>query len=260
MPILLIFLLLLSASLEPVWAQVGANAKSQKVLVIRIEGSISNKVLESVRASVDQVQGDPRPAGLIVLLDSSGGDGNAAMKIGRILRRSKAHIFVTGQCLSACTYVLASGVVRGASAYTVGIHRGRITISDADAKVLKEVDVSKDQAAEKMMKDFERDAAFYFAEMGMPADLFRVMQAHEKKGVYRLSAREMSFYGLVGFDPNYLEHRTLEYESLKSPNRLDQNELVQRTAKVASICSEHKKNASDFVQCYKNVLKDPYLH
>lgn len=260
MRIFLVFLFLFSASFEPVRAQVSSNAKSQKVLVIRIEGSISNKVLESVRASVDRVQGDPLPAGLIVLLDSSGGDGNAAMKIGRILRQYKAHIFVTGQCLSACTYVLASGVVRGASAYTVGIHRGRITISDADAKVLKEVDVSKDPAAQKMLKDFERNASFYFAEMGMPADLFRVMQAHERKGVYRLSAREMSFYGLVGFDQNYLEHRALEYESLKGQSRLDQNELVQRTAKVASICSEHKKNVSDFVQCYKNVLKDPYLH
>ena len=70
----------------------------------------------------------------------------------------------------------------------------------------------------------------------------------------------MAFYGLVGFDQNYLEKRVLEYESLKGQSRLDQTELVQRTAKVASICAEHKKNANEFVQCYKNVLKDPYLH
>ncbi len=260
MRILLIFFLLLSLCSGSVWAQAGSSAKNQKVLVIQIEGSISNKVLESVRASVERVQGDPLPAGLIVLLDSSGGDGNAAMKIGRLLRQFKAHIFVTGQCLSACTYILASGVVRGATAYTVGIHRGRITISDADAKVLKEVDTSKDPAAQKMLKDFERNASFYFAEMGMPADLFRVMQAHERKGVYRLSAREMVFYGLVGFDQNYLEKRALEYESLKGQSRLDQAELVQRTSKVASICAEQKKSANEFVQCYKNVLKDPYLH
>ena len=45
-----------------------------KVLVISIKGQISNNVLESVRTSIGQVRGDPFPAGLIVLLDSPGGD------------------------------------------------------------------------------------------------------------------------------------------------------------------------------------------
>jgi hypothetical protein len=77
------------------------------------------------------------------------------MQIGRLLRKANAHVFVTGQCASACVFVLAAGVVRGAPAYTVGIHRGRITMSDANAKVIKEVDVNEDPAAKKILLDFE---------------------------------------------------------------------------------------------------------
>lgn len=257
---LFFLLIVLLFSNGPAHGQNVTDLKESKVVVILIRGQISNNVLESVRASIGQVKGEPLPAGLIVLLDSPGGDGNAAMKIGRLLRKSNAHIFVVGQCLSACTYVLASGVVRGATDYSVGIHRGRITISDSDANVLKEVDLSKNPAAQKMLNDFERNTSLYFAEMGMPSDLFRVMQAHEKKGVYRLSSREMGFYGLTGFDQNYLDRYALRYESLKGVNYLDKADLVRRTARVASACAEFEKKPSEFVSCYKKILRDPHAH
>ncbi len=233
---------------------------ASKVLVLGIHGQISKKVLESVRATVGQVQGDPEPAGLIVLLDSPGGDGIAAMKIGRLLRKANAHVFVTGQCASACIFVLASGVVRGAPAYSVGIHRGRITISDSNAKILKEVDVKEDPEAQKMLESFERNASSYFAEMGMPSDLFRAMQAHQLKGVYRLSGREVIFYGLSGFDGDYLNKRTVLFQSKNGASRMDSEELVRRTGKVASRCAEFDNKHYEFIECYKNVLRDPYLN
>lgn len=241
--------------------EVAEPVKSEsKVLVMGIHGQISKKVLESVRATIGKVKGDPIPAGLIVLLDSPGGDGIAAMQIGRLLRRANAHVFVTGQCASACIFVLASGVVRGAPAYSVGIHKGRITMSDANAKVIKEIDVKEDPAAQKMLLNFERDASSYFAEMGMPSDLFRAMQAHQLKGVYRLSGREVVFYGLSGFDGDYLNKRAALFETKKGPSRMDSDELARRTAKVASRCAEFDKKHNEFIECYKNVLRDPYLN
>ena len=231
-----------------------------KVVVIGVHGQISNKVLESVRETIGQVKGDPQPAGLIVLLDSPGGDGIAAMKIGRLLRKAHAHVFVTGQCASACIFVLASGVVRGAPAYSVGIHRGRITLSDANAKVIKEVDVKEDPAAQKMLQNFERDASTYFAEMGMPSDLFRAMQSHQFKGVYLLSGREVVFYGLSGFDPDYLNKRAAVFEAQQGKAHMDADELSRRTAKVASRCAEFDKKHNAFIECYKSVLSDPYLN
>ena len=231
-----------------------------RVVVMAIKGQISKKVLESIRNSIGSVSGDPLPAGLIVLLDSPGGDGIAAMKIGEILRANKAHVFVTGQCASACIFVLASGVVRGAPAYTVGIHRGRITRSDANAKILEEIDVKTNPQARELLERFERAVPIFFAQMGMPPDLFQAMQSHQYKGVYRLSNEETVFYGLSGFEPKYLDARAQLFEKLQGPYHMDKDELHRRTLKVASRCAEFDQKHTAFINCYKQVLRDPFLN
>ena len=231
-----------------------------RVVVMAIKGQISKTVLESIRGSIANVSGDPIPAGLIILLDSPGGDGIAAMKIGEILRANQAHVFVTGQCASACIFVLASGVVRGAPAYTVGIHRGRITKSDANAKILEEVDVKTNPQARELLERFERAVPTYFSQMGMPPDLFQAMQSHQYKGVYRLSSEEVVFYGLSGFDPRYLDTRAAFYERMLGPYHMDKDELHRRTLKVASRCAEFDQKHTAFIHCYKQVLRDPFLN
>ena len=232
----------------------------KRVVVMGINGQISKNVLAAVRKNIGQVTGDPIPAGLIVLLDSPGGDGIAAMNIGRLLRQANAHVFVTGQCASACIFVLASGVVRGAPAYTVGIHRGRITVSDSNAKIIREIDVKENPEAKKLLEQFEKFAPQYFAEMGMPPDLFQAMQSHQFRGVYRLSSQEIVFYGLGGFEPAYLDKRAHFYESLPNPYHMDKDELHARSMKVASRCAEFDRKHTQFIQCYKQVLRDPYLN
>lgn len=231
-----------------------------RVVVMAIKGQISKKVLESIRNSIGNVSGDAIPAGLIVLLDSPGGDGIAAMKIGEILRANKAHVFVTGQCASACIFVLASGVVRAAPAYTVGIHRGRITKSDANAKILEEIDVKSNPQAREMLERFERNVPIYFAQMGMPPDLFQAMQSHQYKGVYRLSTEEITFYGLSGFEPTYFDSRAQLFEKMQGPYHMDRDELHRRSLKVASRCAEFDQKHTAFIDCYKQVLRDPFLN
>ena len=182
-------------------SQANYSAQSQgKVMVVGIKGQISKNALEKLKQSIGQVSGDPIPAGLIVLLDSPGGDGVAAMQIGRLLRKANAHIFVTGDCASACIFVLASGVVRVAPSYSVGIHRGRVTMSDSNAKIIKEVDVNESPQAKAALQHFESQAPIYFAEMGMSPELFPLMQSHELKGVYRLSSAEITKTKLSGFE------------------------------------------------------------
>ena len=144
----------------PVAPAAGATqADGPKSVVVRLKGSISGKTLEAVRQALPRVRGDSLPAGLIVLLDSMGGDGVAAMNIGRLLRAGKAHVFVTGQCASACIFVLAAGVIRGAPAYTVGIHRGRLTATDPKTGGTREIDVAKDANAARTLERFETMAA-----------------------------------------------------------------------------------------------------
>ena len=236
------------------------SSQEGRVVVMAIKGQISKKVLESIRGSIGNVTGDPMPAGLIVLLDSPGGDGVSAMKIGEILRANKAHVFVTGQCASACIFILASGVVRGAPAYTVGIHRGRITKSDANAKILEEIDVKTNPQARELLERFEKAVPIYFAQMGMPPDLFQAMQSHQFRGVYRLNNEEIVFYGLSGFEPKYLDARAALYEKMTGPYHMDKDELHQRTLKVASRCSEFDQKHTAFINCYKQVLRDPFLN
>ena len=238
----------------------GQGTQDGRVVVMAIKGQISKKVLATIKGSIGNVSGDPIPAGLIVLLDSPGGDGIAAMKIGEILRANKAHVFVTGQCASACIFVLASGVVRGAPAYTVGIHRGRITKSDDNAKILEEIDIKTNPQAKELLERFEKTVPVYFAQMGMPPELFQAMQSHQYKGVYRLSNEEIVFYGLSGFESKYLDVRAELYDKMQGSNRMDKDELHRRTLKVASRCAEFDQKHTAFINCYKQVLKDPFLN
>jgi hypothetical protein len=231
-----------------------------KVMVIGLKGQISKNALEKVKQSIGQVSGDPIPAGLIVLLDSPGGDGVAAMQIGRLLRKANAHVFVTGQCASACIFVLASGVVRVAPSYSVGIHRGRVTMSDANAKIIKEVDVNDNPAAKAALQYFERQAPLYFAEMGMSPDLFPFMQDHQMKGVYRLSSAEITKTLLSGFEKAYLEQRVGFYQIQTGPYKMDESEFKSRTMKVASRCSGFEKHHTEFIKCYQETLREPFLN
>ena len=236
------------------------HAEGPRSVVVRLRGPISGKTLEAVRQATPRVRGDSLPAGLIVLLDSMGGDGVAAMNIGRLLRTGKAHVFVTGQCASACIFVLAAGVIRGAPAYTVGIHRGRLTATDPKTGGTREIDVAKDANAARTLERFETMAAGYFAEMGMPPELFTAMQSHQLKGVFRLNDTELTFYGLSGFDPAYLDERARIFEALDGPYRMDRTELARREAKVASHCAKFDSTSAEFVSCYLNVLRDPWLN
>lgn len=235
-----------------------AEARSNKVVVMTIKGSISRNLLQKVKDNVAQAQGDPIPAGLIVLIDSKGGDGVAAIKIGRILRANKAHVFVSGDCASACVYILASGVVRGASAYSVGIHQGRVTVSDDHAKVIREVDLEKEPQAQKALAQFERASVDYFAEMGISPRFYPTVRSHKFKGVHRLNHEELVSFGLIGFENSYLAERAVFYERQTGAYRMDQDELRRRTLRVGGQCAIQAANQNAFVSCYKEVLKDPY--
>lgn len=234
------------------------NPPQAKVVVMTIKGNISRNLVEKVKQNLAQAQGDPVPAGFILLIDSKGGDGMAAMKIGRMLRDAKAHVFVNGDCASACVFILASGVVRGASAYSVGIHQGRVTVSDDNAKIIREVDLSEDPKARQAFERFQLAAAGYFAEMGIPPDFYQAMKAHKLRGVHRLSYEELVFYNLNGFEDQYLKQRAAFYERQIGPYRMDKDELHRRTLRVGQLCAAGATDQNKFVKCYKDSLKDPY--
>lgn len=226
--------------------------------VLLLHGAISRSMVELVHQTLRENVGQPFPADLIVLLDSPGGDGVAAMAIGELLRRTKAHVFVTGQCASACVFILAAGVVRGADAYTVGLHRGRVTVSRADGSVKRELDVAQDANALKFLRDFENKAIDYFLRMGMSAEVFKTMQKFERRTVYRLNTEEMRRYKLVGIEPSYLAEWMKKIPLSVSLGALSAREFVRRVERTPSRCGLYEKDAQDFVECYRENLLDFY--
>ena len=106
---------------------------------------------------------------------------------------------------------------------------------------------------------FERQS-LYFAEMGMSPDLFPLMLAHQLKGVYRLSSAEITKTLLSGFDKPYLESRAAFYSDFKGSYHMDEEQFRLRTMRVASRCGGFDRQHTEFIRCYKEVLRDPFLN
>ena len=224
-----------------------ALASAPSPRVIRIEGTINATTLFRVKQQLNGwINEDPIPAGLIVLLNSRGGDSEAAMKIGRILRDNNAHAFVTGTCDSACVLILAGGVVRAAQPGTVGVHAGRLTLTNPDGRIRKEIDASQSLNDSFKLASFNSQLRGYFAEMGVAHGLLDVMLAHPTKQVYKLSGAQMAQYRVTGFDSQYLLKRSRFFE----PPQVFQD----RTLAVPRLCQAYRGQDDRFVDCYKAVL------
>jgi len=197
---------------------------------------------------------DSVPASFIVLLNSGGGDGEVAMQIGHMLRDAHAHVFVTGKCASACTFILAGGVVRGAPPSSVGIHQGRLTVSNSDGKILREIDPNTNLSLPKLLSQFEIKSRHYFEEMNITPRFFSAMQSYASNEIHWLSEGEINSFNLNGFDPDYLNQRMAFYENQYGSWRLGRLELETRTEQVASECQSQKDDHHAFIECYKDVL------
>lgn len=232
-----------------------ANNATAESRVIRINGIITSATLHQVQQDIGKWKNpDPIPGGLIVLLDSPGGNGEAAMQIGRILRHHNAQAFVIGQCESACVFILAGGVVRAATDRSIGVHAGRLTMTSRNGAVLKEIDASQTLENSFKLTSFNSTVNQYFSEMGIKNGLIDVMLAHQTKKTYKLTEFEMQQFGIVGFDNQYLHNRGNLFEALPKPNRVNRIELYNRTLLVPQLCASKSGNNNSFVQCYKAVL------
>lgn len=223
--------------------------------ILRLNGVITaNSALEFNHQLSGWINQDPVPAGLIVLLNSPGGNGEAGMKIGHLLRQKKAQVFVTGQCESACVFILAGGVVRAASSDTVGIHAGRLTMTNQNGKILKEINSSQSLTNSFKITSFNSQAHKYFSEMGLSNGFLDVMLSHQTKQTYKLSEYEMQQYGVIGFENEYLRKRAQLFENIKGSDRVNRIELFQRTLSIPRLCKTQSSKDNTFIDCYKAVL------
>lgn len=238
----------------------GQAMGNRGTLVINLRGNISKNMLQKIQESIGSSNDDALPAGVIVLLNSPGGDGGAAIQIGRLLRQANAHVFVTGHCASACVFVLAGGVVRSALPYTLGVHHGRITVSDKNAKVLRELSAEDNPTLSNILNLFEQDASRYLDEMGIPPAFFENMQAYSPKEVRWLSEYEIFIYGFNEIDPVYFNQYLSWYKENSKGQRVEENKLSARMKIVLTKCRALDDFPKEFLECYKKTLSTAKLN
>jgi ATP-dependent protease ClpP protease subunit len=226
----------------------GAFAQSQ-VVSISIAGTLTRGHVEAMRTAIAKMRGDPLPTGLIIIVDSPGGDGRAAIEMGRMARAHNAHIFVRGTCRSACTFLLAGGVYRDARAFDIGIHRARITrpvpgVGEVD------VDLAANPQARELLEFAEGEARDYFVEMGVPR-LFDEMQKTPASQMRLLRADEAKELGLLGFDAGYLER---QFDPSKPRYGFSRERMLERASHVRDRCGQELNDPSAFVDCYRPAI------
>lgn len=137
--------------------------------------------------------------GVLVRLNSDGGDVKEAMAIGAKVRETKMSVFRTGdsRCISACVFVLAGGVQRSVFG-RVGIHRPYLAVDNATTEAQQK----------RNYDDIERDIKTYLRHVNVPTSLYDTMFRIAPHEVRFLSKTELQDFGLLGNDPYYEEAST----------------------------------------------------
>ncbi len=230
-----------------------APASGPRVVGITFKGPIKRGDVERLRQAIALADAEPLPARLVVFLDSGGGDGLAAMEMGRVLRHARAHVFVTGRCASACVFAYVGGVYRDAVSGSLGIHRGKVTATREEGRVV-EVDQQKSPVARLFFADAEARMQVHLLEMGLPDALFEAMRAVPASTMRWLNADEAAELGLTGFDPGYLAERA---PAVQLRYGVAANDFVRRTDGVLARCGELAAQQSAFIACYRRQLLTP---
>ena len=129
-----------------------------------------------------------------VMLNSPGGNGYAAMRIGEFVREKKLNTYVASNanCASACVYVLISGVVRMAYG-RVAVHRTTFT---------DEYPIDK---LEKALRDADKKSVAHVEAMGISNLLTDAILNTPNWATRQLDDRERRRWGVHGTDRIYEE-------------------------------------------------------
>jgi hypothetical protein len=182
-----------------------------------------------------------------IIIDSPGGNLDASMALGRLLRRNRMTILIPkgAECVSACVMIFAGAVFR-LYVGKIGIHR----------PYLNQPIGSQLQAPDKLRSNYEQmlqTIRAYLRDMNVSERLAEDMLKIPPADVRYLSHDDLDGYGLTYRDP--VEQETIDLQEAQSMG-LDRSEYVRRQALQKAICGtlEHMRG-DDFVACRERVLK-----
>lgn len=190
-----------------------------------ISGLITQKDLQQVRTITERVERRGNKATHFFRLNSKGGDIDAAIGIGRELRKISAVAAVTDNsvCLSACVFVLAGAVQRLVGG-RVGIHRPYSSRTD-----LQDYSV-----VQKEHKRLANTARAFLEDMNLPSHLYDAMLRVPPEQIRVLSTKELSDYGLDQSDP--VEQELVDSAEARKYG-LSKLEFIQRKGEVQAACA-----------------------
>lgn len=190
-----------------------------------VRGEITRADLDSVKKIAAQALNAKAPIRPLFYLDSAGGDIDAAMAIGRELRRISAEVIVEEKCFSACVLLMAGAVKRSVFSYSkVGIHRpySRRTDERSYAAIQKE----QDQLRERVR--------LFLEKMNLPSALYDAMLLVPPNEIRILSESDLAQYGLAQVDPVKQE---MDDNKQARHYGITKEELFRRKADAKSKCA-----------------------
>lgn len=181
---------------------------------------------------------------LFLRLDSGGGDMEAAISSGLLIREYDTYTVITegASCASACTLLFVGGVVR-IVAGRYGIHRPystRHTASDAEAR-RSYVQINK----------LTRD---YLEQVNVTPRLLEAMNVVSPGDVRWLSKAERAEYGIESTDPIFEDRTASAYAKRLG---ITKQELFERQQRAKSTCKASPSLAASLerVRCYQDIVE-----
>lgn len=166
---------------------------------------------------------------LTMQLISNGGDVEAAIALGRVIRQQEMEVIVpsNSSCLSSCVLVLAAGVDRVAFG-RIGVHRPYFE-SLSDRTSIAEIK-KKREAALSMVRT-------YLVDMDIAPTLLDLMLSTPPEKIRFLSMSELEELRLHGKDANYEEREVAKearFWNLNSAEYRKRSSVVERSCPRAT--------------------------
>jgi hypothetical protein len=176
-----IIILALAVLVSPLSLAAVQGKTDGNVLEISVSGTLSASdaaALETLLAGAD------KNSKRLLALDSDGGDADAALRLGRLLRATpfRAEVRSGARCLGVCVLVLAAATEKQIQG-SVGVTRPTVDDKAGDAAT---------RSAEQLNR-----ARKYLGELDVPVDLAHLMFGMPAGKTRLLNEQELAFYRLV---------------------------------------------------------------
>jgi len=171
-------------------------------------------------------------------LNSKGGDLNAALEIGKLIREHELTTVVLEECFSSCVIAFAGGVWRGAVIEALGVPLAKIGIH-------RPFSTGTATSVAERRKEFNNLAGrvkTFLREGGVSEKLWEDMVKTPPENVRLLTQEEAIDYGLVGKDPAYADY--VDSQEAKRYG-ISKTEYLKRKAMIKELCDSDPQVLAD---------------